>query len=130
DCRFPGAPTADALWQLLTNGDVTTSVVPAARWDIDRYHSEQPNPGTMNTRYAHFIDDVDLFDHEFFGISPVEAAALDPQKRLVLQSAWRAIEDAALDPRALAGTDTGVFVGMMSSEWGAINMLDYAGLTP
>jgi acyl transferase domain-containing protein len=130
DCRFPGAPTADALWQLLTNSDVTTSVVPAARWDIDRYHSEQPNPGTMNTRYAHFIDDVDLFDHEFFGISPVEAAALDPQQRLVLQSAWRAIEDAALDPRALAGTDTGVFVGMMSSEWGAINMLDYDGLTP
>ncbi len=84
----------------------------------------------MNTRYAHFIDDADLFDHEFFGISPVEAAALDPQQRLVLQSAWRAIEDAALDPRALAGTDTGVFVGMMSSEWGALNMLDYPGLTP
>jgi acyl transferase domain-containing protein len=130
DCRFPGAPTADALWQLLSNGDVAASVVPAARWDIDRYHSEQPKPGTMNSRYAHFINDVDLFDHEFFGISPVEAAALDPQQRLVLQSAWRAIEDAALDPRALAGTNTGVYVGMMSSEWGAINMHDYAGLTP
>ena len=130
DCRLPGAPDTDALWQLLMNGDVATSVVPGERWDVDRVHSDQLRPGTMNTRFAHFIDDADLFDHEFFGISPVEAAALDPQQRLVLQSAWRAIEDAALDPRALAGTDTGVFVGMMSSEWGAMNMLDYPNLTP
>jgi acyl transferase domain-containing protein len=130
DCRFPGAATVDALWQLLMNGDVATSTVPGSRWDVDRFHSDAGRPGTMNTRYAHFIDDIDLFDNEFFGISPVEAAALDPQQRLVLQSAWRAIEDAAIDPRALAGTDAGVFVGMMASEWGALNMLDYQGLTP
>jgi acyl transferase domain-containing protein len=130
DCRFPGAPTPDALWRLLCSGGVAASAVPADRFDIDRYHSEQPKPGTMNSRYAHFIDDVELFDHEFFGILPAEAAALDPQQRLVLQSAWRAIEDAALDPRALAGTNTGVYVGMMSSEWGAVTMHDYAGLTP
>ena len=130
DCRLPGAATVDALWRLLMDGDVARSVVPSTRWDIDRVHSDEPGPGTMNTRYAHFIDDADLFDHEFFGISPLEAAALDPQQRLVLQSAWRAIEDAALDPRALAGTDTGVFVGMMLSEWGAANLLDYPGLTP
>ncbi len=101
------------------DGAVAKSVVPAARWDIDRFHSPRLRPGTMNTRYAHFIDDADQFDHEFFGISPVEAAALDPQQRLVLQSVWRALEDAAIDPRALAGTDAGVFVGMMLSEWGA-----------
>jgi acyl transferase domain-containing protein len=130
DCRFPRAASTDALWQLLMNRDVATSVVPAARWDIDRFHSDSPRPGTMNTRHAHFIDDVDIFDNEFFGISPVEAAALDPQQRLVLQSAWRAIEDAAIDPRSLAGTDTGVFVGMMSSEWGVLNLLDYPALTP
>ncbi|MBV8349310.1 MAG: type I polyketide synthase, partial [Mycolicibacterium sp.] len=130
DCRFPNAPTADDLWHLLMNRDVATSVVPAARWDIDRFHSNSPRPGTMNTRHAHFIDDADIFDNEFFGISPVEAAALDPQQRLVLQSAWRAIEDAALDPRSLAGTDTGVFIGMMSSEWGVLNLLDYPALTP
>ncbi len=130
DCRFPGADNTDALWQALMNGDVATSTVPPARWDVDRFHSDPARPGTMNTRHAHFVDDLDLFDNEFFGISPVEAAALDPQQRLVLQSAWRAIEDAAIDPRALAGTDAGVFVGMMASEWGALNMLDYQGLTP
>jgi acyl transferase domain-containing protein len=130
DCRLPQAATPAALWQLLMNQGVAADVVPAARWDIDRFHSDQPRPGTMNTRYANFIDDADVFDHEFFGISPVEAAALDPQQRLVLQSAWRALEDAAIDPRSLAGTETGVFIGMMSSEWGALNLLDYPGMTP
>src|SRR6201987_2750497 len=107
DCRFPGAPTADALWRQLMNGDVATRAVPASRGDVERFLSDAGQPGTMNPRYAHFVDDIDLFDNEFFGISPVEAAALDPQQRLVLQSAWRAIQDAAVDPRALAGTDTG-----------------------
>ncbi len=130
DCRFPHAPDTEALWQLLMSGGVAASVVPTDRWDIERFHSESARPGTMNTRFAHFIEDADLFDHEFFGIAPVEAGALDPQQRLVLQSAWRAIEDAAIDPRTLAGSDAGVFVGMMSSEWGALNMLDYPALTP
>jgi acyl transferase domain-containing protein len=129
DCRFPCATDIDELWRLLMDGAVAKSVVPAARWDIDRFHSTQPRPGTMNTRYAHFIDDADQFDHEFFGISPVEAAALDPQQRLVLQSVWRAVEDATIDPRSLAGTDAGVFVGMMLSEWGALNLLDFPSLT-
>ena len=129
DCRFPGATDIDELWRLLMDGAVAKSVVPAVRWDIDRFHSAGLRPGTMNTRYAHFIDDADLFDHEFFGISPVEAAALDPQQRLVLQSVWRALEDAAIDPRALAGTDASVFVGMMLSEWGALNLLDFGALT-
>jgi acyl transferase domain-containing protein len=129
DCRFPCAADIDEMWRLLMNAQVAKCVVPAARWDIDRFHSTQLRPGTMNTRYAHFIDDADLFDHEFFGISPVEAAALDPQQRLVLQSVWRALEDAAIDPRALAGTEAGVFVGMMLSEWGAHNLLDFPALT-
>jgi acyl transferase domain-containing protein/acyl carrier protein len=129
DCRFPCAADTDELWRLLMDGAVAKSVVPASRWDIDRFHSPHLRPGTMNTRYAHFIDDAEEFDHEFFGISPVEAAALDPQQRLVLQSAWRALEDAAIDPRALAGTDAGVFVGMMLSEWGALNLLDFGALT-
>jgi len=129
DCRFPCAADIDELWRLLMDAEVAKSAVPADRWDIDRFHSPQPRPGTMNTRYAHFIDDAEEFDHEFFGISPVEAAALDPQQRLVLQSVWRALEDAAIDPRALAGTDASVFVGMMLSEWGALNLLDFPALT-
>ena len=129
DCRFPGAPDKDAFWRLLMDGVVTDTDVPSQRWDIDTYYHPDGVAGSMNTRRAHFIDDVDAFDNDFFGIAPVEAAALDPQQRLLLQASWRALEDAGIDPRSLAGTPTGVFVGMMSSEWGILQMLDFAGLT-
>ena len=129
DCRFPGAPDKDAFWRLLMDGVVTDSEVPSQRWDIDAYYHPDGVAGSMNTRRAHFIDDVDAFDNDFFGIAPVEAAALDPQQRLLLQASWRALEDAGIDPRSLAGTPTGVFVGMMSSEWSSLQMLDFAGLT-
>ena len=129
DCRFPGAPDKDAFWRLLMDGVVTDTEVPSQRWDIDAYYHPDGVAGSMNTRRAHFIDDVDAFDYDFFGIAPIEAAALDPQQRLLLQASWRALEDAGIDPRSLAGTPTGVFVGMMSSEWSSRQMFDLAGVT-
>jgi acyl transferase domain-containing protein len=129
DCRFPGAPDKDAFWRLLMDGAVADSEVPSQRWDVDAYYRADGAPGSMNTRRGHFIDDVDAFDNDFFGIAPVEAGALDPQQRLLLESSWRAIEDAGIDPRSLAGTPTGVFVGIMSSEWSNLQILDFAGLT-
>ena len=129
DCRFPGAPDKEAFWRLLMDGVVTDTEVPSQRWDIDTFHHPDGVAGSMNTRRAHFIDDVDAFDNDFFGIAPIEAAALDPQQRLLLQASWRALEDAGIDPRSLAGTPAGVFVGMMSSEWGLRQILDFAGLT-
>ncbi|BBY05238.1 type I polyketide synthase [Mycobacterium noviomagense] len=129
DCRFPGAPDKDAFWRLLMGGVVTDTEVPSQRWGIDTYYHPDGVAGSMNTRRAHFIDDVDAFDNDFFGVAPIEAAALDPQQRLLLQASWRALEDAGIDPRSLAGTPTAVFVGMMSSEWSFLQILDFAGLT-
>jgi acyl transferase domain-containing protein len=129
DCRFPGAPDKEAFWRLLMDGVVTDTEVPSQRWDVDTFYRPDGVTGSMNTRRAHFIDDVDAFDNDFFSIAPIEAAALDPQQRLLLQASWRALEDAGIDPRSLAGTPTGVFVGMMSSEWGLRQILDFAGLT-
>jgi acyl transferase domain-containing protein len=129
DCRFPGAPDKDAFWKLLMDGVVTDTEVPAQRWDVDTYYHPDGVAGSMNTRRAHFIDDVDAFDNDIFGIAPIEAAALDPQQRLLLQASWRALEDACIDPRSLAGTSTGVFVGMMSSEWTSLQMFDYPEVT-
>ena len=129
DCRFPRAPGKDAFWRLLMDGVVTDTEVPPQRWDVDAYYHRDGRAGSMNTRRAHFIDDVDAFDNDHFGIAPIEAAALDPQQRLLLQTSWRALEDAGIDPRSLAGTPTGVFVGMMSSEWTNLQMSDYAELT-
>src|SRR6476659_2855880 len=129
DCRFPGAPDKDAFWRLLMDGVVTDTEVPLERWDIDAFYHPDGVTGSMNTRRAHFIDDVDAFDNDFFSIAPVEAAALDPQQRLLLQASWRALEDAGIDPRSLAGTPVGVFVGMMSSEWGYRQIFDFKRLT-
>jgi acyl transferase domain-containing protein len=129
DCRFPGAPNKDAFWRLMMDGVVTDTEVPTQRWDVDNFYQPDGPPGSMNTRRGHFIDKVDAFDNDFFGIAPIEAAALDPQQRLLLQSSWRALEDAGIDPRSLAGTPTGVFVGVMSSEWSSLQLLDFADVS-
>lgn len=130
DCRFPGAPDKDAFWRLMMDGVVTDTVVPSQRFAVDTFYHPDGVAGSMNTRRGHFIDNADAFDNDFFGIAPVEAAALDPQQRLLLQSSWRALEDAGIDPRSLAGTTTGVFVGVMSSEWSSLRLLDFADVGP
>ncbi|MBF6298955.1 aminotransferase class I/II-fold pyridoxal phosphate-dependent enzyme [Nocardia amamiensis] len=130
DCRFPQAPDPAALWQLLIDGRDVIAEVPANRWNADDFHDPAGAPGTINTRSGGFIDDADAFDDEFFGITPREAGAMDPQQRLLLQATWRAFEDATLDPRAEAGSRTGVFVGVMANEWANLQMSDYAAITP
>lgn len=129
DCRFPGAADTDSFWRLLLDGVVTDAEIPSHRWDSARYYHPAGVAGSMNTRRAHLVDGVDAFDNEFFGIAPVEAAALDPQQRLLLQTSWRALEDAGINPKSLSGSATGVFVGVMSSEWSSRQMFDYAHLS-
>ncbi|KAB1140656.1 acyltransferase domain-containing protein [Streptomyces luteolifulvus] len=139
DCRFPGARDAQEYWSLLMDGRDGTERVPEQRWDADRYHAPPPAspqsthearpPGRTNTVRGGFIADPDAFDPAFFGIAPREAAAMDPQQRLLLQCSWRAIEDATLAPQELAGTETGVFVGVMANEWAYLHLTDYDRIT-
>ena len=130
DVRAPGAPNLDALWRMLLAGGEGITEVPAGRWSAADFHDPAGGPGTTNTRNGGFLDDADAFDHEFFAISPREAAAMDPQQRLLLQAAWRALEDATLDPRSLTGSATGVWVGVMANEWATLQFSDYARITP
>ncbi|MGY1942929.1 type I polyketide synthase [Nocardia asiatica] len=130
DCRFPQAPDPAALWRLLIDGRDAISDVPASRWNAADFHDPAGAPGTINTRSGGFLDDADAFDAEFFGIAPREAETMDPQQRLLLQATWRAFEDATLDPRAQAGSRTGVYVGVMANEWANLQMSDYAAITP
>ncbi|MDR3080267.1 MAG: acyltransferase domain-containing protein [Streptomyces sp.] len=125
DCRFPGAPDAGAYWDLLMRSGDGISPVPRQRWDAADFHSPTPAQGRANTTEGGFIDDPDAFDNEFFTVSPREAAAMDPQQRLLLQCAWRAVEDAGIPPKQLAGTATGVYVGIMGNEWAQLHLTDY-----
>ncbi|WKZ44869.1 MAG: type I polyketide synthase [Anaerolineales bacterium] len=115
-CRFPGgANSPEAFWSLLEKGVDAISEVPADRWNVDVLYDSDPSvPGKMSSRWGGFIDPIDQFDPNFFGISPREAAQMDPQQRLVLEVAWEAIEDAGLTKTGLAGSQTGVYVGVHS----------------
>jgi amino acid adenylation domain-containing protein/thioester reductase-like protein len=131
-CRFPGAPNPAAFWELLRNGVDAISEVPSDRWNVDAFHSESPDPGKVTTRWGGFLSDVDLFDPHFFGISPREAARMDPQQRLLLEVSWEALENAFIPPQSLAGTRTGVFIGISSYDYSRLlenpEMFDaYAG---
>jgi len=116
--RFPGAPDADAFWEVLREGRDATSEVPDDRWDADEFFDPDPGaPGKVVTRRAGFVDDVTGFDAPFFGISTREARLLDPQHRLLLETAWRAVEHSGTAPTALANTNTGVFVGLATHDY-------------
>ncbi|HEY6423369.1 MAG TPA: beta-ketoacyl synthase N-terminal-like domain-containing protein [Pseudonocardiaceae bacterium] len=129
DCRFPGAADPDAFFDMLIRGGDGIGPVPQQRWRAEDFYAADGRAGTTNTRFGGFLADQDAFDHEFFGISPREAAAMDPQHRLVLQTAWRALEDAGLPPTSLAGSRTSVHVGIMSGEWAALQLSDFRKMT-
>ncbi len=117
-CRFPGAEDPAAFWRVLRQGVDAITPVPSDRWDVDRYYSPDPDtPGTMYTRHGGFVDGVDMFDPQFFEISPREAASLDPQQRLLLELTWHAFEDAQLSREAVTGSSTGVFVGVTNNDY-------------
>ena len=119
-CRLPGAASPADFWQNLLAGHDAISEVPVDRWDAHALYSPTPTPGKMNTRWGGFLPDIEAFDAPFFGISGVEAAAMDPQQRLLLEVAWETIEDAAINPQSLAGSQTGVFIGISSNDYGRL----------
>jgi acyl transferase domain-containing protein len=118
-CRFPGgADSVGNFWDLLVNGKDAVGEIPADRWDAAAYFDADPDkPGRMYTCNGAFLSDVAGFDATFFGITPREAEAMDPQQRLLLETSWEAVEDAVLDPRALAGSKTGVFIGLSNYDY-------------
>ena len=121
-CRFPGgADNPERLWRLLMDGRDAVRTVPPDRWQ--RRSGGDPLPGSAADllrgpgRWGGFLDDVARFDAGFFGIAAGEARLMDPQQRLLLEVAWDALAHAALDPAALRGSRTGVYVGICASEY-------------
>ena len=103
---------------MLAEGRDAVSEVPADRWDADEFYDPDPDaPGKIVTRRAGFIEDVDGFDAPFFGMSKRETRLIDPQHRLLLETAWRAVEHSGTAPTALADTKTGVFMGLATHDY-------------
>lgn len=121
-CRFPGGATSlEAYWNLLHSGVDAIREVPADRWDIDALYDPDPDcPGKMYTRMGGFLEEVDKFDTYFFGMSPRETLKTDPQQRLAAEVSWEALENAAIDPKDLAGSQTGVFLGITNNDYARI----------
>jgi len=119
-CRLPGAPSVDALADVIFGNRDTVSAIPRNRWLHDYYL--HPVPGTKGKTYtfaAGVVDEIWQFDPEVFGISPREAGQMDPQQRLLLHVTWEALEDAGIPPRSLAGKSVGVFVGSSALAYAA-----------
>src|SRR6185295_3691188 len=121
-CRFPGGVNdAEAFWKLLVEGREAVCEVPADRWNVERfYDAEEGIIGKSIAKRGGFVDGIDQFDPQFFGISPREAPYVDPQHRLLLETAWEAIEDAGMVLDFEKGTDLGVFVGISHNDYQVI----------
>ncbi|HEX8647386.1 MAG TPA: type I polyketide synthase [Thermoleophilaceae bacterium] len=122
-CRLPGADCPEAFWDLLREDRCAIADVPADRWDADALFDPDPAaPGRMTTRRGGFVSDIHRFDAQMFGIAPREAARLDPQQRMLLETAAQALDDAGLPVEGLAGTGTGVFIGISTQDWAHVEL--------
>ena len=123
-CRFPGAHNIEEYWQNLLNGVDSVCDIPNDRWDIDRFYSEDREPGKMYTRRGGFLNDIADFDAGFFNISDQEACWIDPQHRMLLENSHRALEDAGIPTSPLTDSSVGVFMGIMGSDYAFLPSLD------
>ena len=114
--RFPGADNVEQLWQNLAAGVCSTTEIPIERsryWDLANLASQ----AGRSCLWGGFVNEVECFDPLFFGISPSEASVMDPQQRLFLEEAWKAIENAGYAGESLSETRCGVYVGLMNTDY-------------
>ncbi|KNB50449.1 type I polyketide synthase [Streptomyces caatingaensis] len=125
-CRLPGGiEDLAGLWSALEAGRDLVTIVPADRFDPGAFVDEhRRRPGRSCTPAGGFLADVAGFDAEYFGVSPREASRMDPQQRLLLELAVEALDDAGIAPAATAGSDTAVFIGVSSHDYGDLQSAD------
>lgn len=115
---FPGSPDLQALWNNLEGKKHLITVIPPERWDWRKFDGDPyKEENKTDSKWGGFIDGMDQFDPDFFGISEKEAALMDPRQRLFLETAWKTIEDAGYKMSDLSGTRTAVVIGAGASEY-------------
>ena len=128
--RFPGANNVAEFWDMLAEGRPGTGPLPVGRWSeysADPVTSEKMEQQNTDGGY---LEDIASFDAEFFGLSPLEAANMDPQQRILLEVAWEALEDAGVPANQLRGTATGVYMGSTNNDYGMLITADPAEMHP
>jgi acyl transferase domain-containing protein/NADPH:quinone reductase-like Zn-dependent oxidoreductase/NAD(P)-dependent dehydrogenase (short-subunit alcohol dehydrogenase family) len=125
-CRFPGgANSPERFWDLLDQGVDSIREVPLERWDVDAFYDpDVAAPGKIRTRWGGFLDRIDEFDADFFGIAPREAATMDPQQRLLLEVTWEALDDAGYPPARLTGSPTGIYLAAYNDDYAHLQYND------
>ncbi len=123
-CRFPGdISSPEDFWELLMSGKDTIANIPESRWDGQAYYSPNyDDAGKIITTKGSFFSQVQESDPEFFGISPREAKNMDPQQHLLLEVCWESLEHANIVPESLAGSRTGVFIGICNQDYSLLSM--------
>jgi amino acid adenylation domain-containing protein len=126
---MPQAQDLDTFWANLQQGTDCTSEVPRDRWDWRTVDGDPEGPGNLtNVHRAAFMKDVASFDAAFFGISPREAELMDPRQRLLLESVWACLENAAQLPVALRGSRVGIWVGVTGDEYATLSLQPGRGI--
>lgn len=123
--RLPGADNIDQVWDTLINGRCNVRSIPDSRWSATRFFDpNRDTPGKTYARSAGLLENVYDFDAGYFGLSPREAAQMDPQQRILLETVAHAFDHAGIDPTKLEKERTGVFVGASSSDHSTIGLKD------
>ncbi|WP_421616706.1 SDR family NAD(P)-dependent oxidoreductase [Agrobacterium tumefaciens] len=130
-CVAPSAKNVQELLILLKQEKCAVTAIPAERWNPARFwHPARSVQGKAYTFAAGVIDDVFEFDAALFGLSAREAAQMDPQQRILLQTVWRALEDARINPQQLKRERVGVYIGASSLDSGNLQVEDPASGGP
>lgn len=128
--RYPGAESVSQMWKLFEQGRSGVGDLPEGRWSEYDGDPEMVRRMSAAQLTGGYLDDIASFDAEFFGLSPVEAASMDPQQRILLQLTWEALEDAHIPANTLRGTRTGVFIGTTNNDYGMLISADPTAAHP
>ena len=118
-CRFPGGLYGPGqLWQGLKEGTDAIIDIPANRWKNNSFYDPDPDrAGKLKTKKGGFLNEIDKFDADFFGIYPKTAERIDPQQRLLLEVTYEAFEDAGIKLEQISGSKTAVYVGVFTNDY-------------